>query len=238
MGERALFDAARAHGLRCAAMRYFNASGADPDGEIGESHDPETHLIPLAIEAALGLRPALGVFGDDYPTPDGTCVRDFVHVCDLADAHVAAVRWLQDTQAPVGVAFNLCNERGFSVGEVVRAVGETLGTPVPIVRQARRPGDPPILVGRSDRARSLLGWRPRFPELALQIDPTRPVKLRALQVSAARNAARVRSTSASASSGYIGRLNTVRAAPSLLRNPEGPSVNLPRYAGCRCTGCG
>jgi UDP-arabinose 4-epimerase len=167
-GEQLLRDAETAYGLRCVTLRYFNAAGADPDGEIGESHDPETHLIPLAIEAAMGRRPALELFGDDYPTADGTCVRDYVHVSDLANAHVAALAWLQSKGQ--SQAFNLCNERGSSIADVVRAVESVVGSPVPVHRRPRRPGDPSILIGRSAKARSLLDWRPEFPDLTRQIE--------------------------------------------------------------------
>jgi UDP-glucose 4-epimerase len=152
------------------ALRYFNAAGSDPDGEIGESHEPETHLLPLAIGAALGLRPPLSLFGDDYPTKDGTCVRDYVHVCDLADAHVAALDHLNASEEACAESFNLCNEQGFSVTEVVGAVEEVLGKRVPIQRGARRPGDPPILIGQSTRAREQLGWRPKYADLHTQVE--------------------------------------------------------------------
>jgi UDP-glucose 4-epimerase len=150
------------------ALRYFNAAGADPDGEIGETHDPETHLIPLAIEAALGLRDEFTQFGDDYPTPDGTCVRDFVHVSDLANAHVAALRWLSEEGG--AEAFNLCNETGYSVAEILRAVEAVVGAPVPVRRDGRRQGDPPMLVGKSRKAREKLGWRPDYPDLLTQVE--------------------------------------------------------------------
>jgi UDP-glucose-4-epimerase GalE len=167
IGERVLLDAARAHGLRPVALRYFNATGADPDGEIGEDHASETHVIPLAIEAALGLREAFTLFGDDYPTPDGTCVRDYVHVSDLASGHVTALQWLAEGGG--AEAFNLCNERGYSVAEVLRTVEAVIGRPAPVRRAARRPGDPPVLVGKSAKARQKLSWRPRHPDLFTQV---------------------------------------------------------------------
>jgi UDP-arabinose 4-epimerase len=165
--ERLLKDAETAHGLRHVALRYFNAAGADPDGELGEEHDPETHLIPLVLFAAMGRRSDVKLFGQDYPTPDGTCIRDYVHVSDLADAHVAAVAWLSDGK-PSG-AFNLGNGRGFSVAEVVKAAEKVTDRPVRAVRRARRPGDPPVLVSDSAKARRLLNWAPKFPDLEDQI---------------------------------------------------------------------
>jgi UDP-glucose-4-epimerase GalE len=156
--ERLIAAHARAHGIQGVALRYFNASGADPEGEIGEAHQPESHLIPLAIEAALGLGPALTVFGQDFPTPDGACIRDYIHVADLAEAHVRAL------DAPTGdagfVALNLGLGRGLSVLEVIAAVSRAVGRPTPFTVGARRPGDPAVLVADPSRARSLLGWRP------------------------------------------------------------------------------
>lgn len=160
--ERALAHVERAHGLRWIALRYFNAAGADPGGEIGEDHHPEIHLIPLAIEAALG-GPPLRVFGQDYPTPDGTCLRDFIHVTDLADAHVRALEALE-RGAPSG-AFNLGNGRPSSVLEVIRTVEQVGGREVPWVSAPRRPGDPAVLFASNERARSELGWTPRFEAL-------------------------------------------------------------------------
>ena len=148
------------HGVRFAALRYFNAAGADADGEIGEDHDPETHLIPLAIEAALGLRPRLEVYGTDYPTQDGTAVRDYIHVSDLAAAHVLAVELLLNG-AP-SLAANLGTGRGHSVREVIAAVERVSGRRVPVRESPRRAGDPPQLVAACGRAEALLGWRPRY----------------------------------------------------------------------------
>ena len=158
--ERALDEAAW-RGLRSASLRYFNAAGADPEGEIGEAHDPETHLLPLAVDAALGLRGALVVNGEDYPTEDGSCVRDFVHVSDLAQAHVRAVEWLM-RQKPRGRhdVFNLGSGNGYSVKQVVDQVGRMVGRPVPHVFGARRPGDSPVLVGSIAKAQRELGWVP------------------------------------------------------------------------------
>ena len=145
-------------GLRWVALRYFNAAGADPDGELAEAHDPETHLIPLVIDAALGRIPHIRVNGDDYPTPDGTCIRDYIHVSDLADAHVLAMRHLLAGGDPV--ALNLGNGRGASIREVIRMVEAVSGRVVPVQMGERRPGDPPALVGDPSSAQRLLGWRP------------------------------------------------------------------------------
>jgi UDP-glucose 4-epimerase len=161
MLERALLWAERVHGLRSACLRYFNAAGSDPAGRLGEDHRPETHLIPLAIDAALGRRPALHVFGRDYPTPDGTCIRDYVHVTDLADAHLCALDRLQDTS----VTYNLGNGQGYSVLQVIEAVADITGRAVPTVMAPRRAGDPPVLVASADRIRCETGWAPRFASL-------------------------------------------------------------------------
>lgn len=149
-------------GLRSVSLRYFNAAGADPDGEIGEAHDPETHLIPRALAAARDGTP-IAVYGDDYATPDGTCVRDYVHVTDIADAHVLALEHL--IASGRGGAFNLANARGHSVLEVIEAVERVTGTIVRVERAPRRPGDPAILVGAAGRARDVLGWTPRHSAL-------------------------------------------------------------------------
>ncbi|KAI9029490.1 UDP-glucose 4-epimerase [Hyaloraphidium curvatum] len=160
--ERALHWHSLAHGLKYVALRYFNAAGADPDGELGERHDPETHLVPLAVAAALG-GPALQVLGTDYPTPDGTAVRDYVHVADLADAHVRALGYLFSGGPPT--CLNLGTGRGRSVREVVAAVERAAGRPVPCVDAPRRAGDPPALVAAPGRAGELLGWEPRCSDL-------------------------------------------------------------------------
>ncbi len=162
MIERALFWAGRVHGLRSACLRYFNAAGADPAGRLGEDHDPETHLIPIAIDAALGRRPPLTVFGTDYATPDGTCIRDYIHVADLADAHLRALARLEEGS----VIYNLGNGRGHSVRDVVRAVEAVTGRRVPLLEGARRAGDPPVLVAASERINRETGWQPRYPDLA------------------------------------------------------------------------
>jgi UDP-arabinose 4-epimerase len=149
-----------AHGLRSIVLRYFNAAGADADGEIGEQHDPETHLIPLVIQAALRQRAAVRILGTDYPTPDGTCVRDYIHVSDLARAHGIAVGYLAEGGATD--VFNLGTGRGTSVLEVCGVVQRALAKPVPVCHGTRREGDPPVLVADAQKAGALLGWRPRF----------------------------------------------------------------------------
>jgi len=161
MIERALFWADQVHGLRSACLRYFNAAGADPAGVLGEDHDPETHLIPLVIDAALGRRPPVTVFGTDYDTPDGTCIRDYVHVTDLGQAHLCALRQLDHRS----VIYNLGNGQGHSVREVVASVERVLGRPVPLVSGGRRAGDPPVLVASSERIKHEAGWAPRFADL-------------------------------------------------------------------------
>ncbi len=161
--ERMIVDFAAAHGLRAAALRYFNAAGADPQGEIGELHDPESHLIPLAMQAATGDGPPLTLFGDNYPTPDGTCIRDYIHVADLADAHVRALEWLGGN--PGAHAFNLGTGRGVSVRQVLDAVGRVAGTPVPHSIGPRRAGDPPELVSDPAKANRELGWTPALSDL-------------------------------------------------------------------------
>jgi UDP-glucose 4-epimerase len=161
MLERTLLWADRIHGLRYASLRYFNAAGADPNGRLGEDHRPESHLIPLVIDAALGRRPALEVYGDDYPTPDGTCIRDYVHVTDLADAHLLALTRLEHGS----ISINLGNGAGHSVLEVIEAVERVSQRKVPYRISARRSGDPAVLVASSERARQELGWKPRLTAL-------------------------------------------------------------------------
>lgn len=163
MMEQAMADYAAAYGLKYIALRYFNAAGADPDGEAGELHDPETHLIPLALEAAAGRRPCVNVFGDDYPTPDGTCLRDYIHVTDLARAHLLALRRLE--AGGESRAFNLGNGSGFSVRQVIDAAEKTTGRKVPVKLAPRRPGDPAALVASSALIRRELGWKPLYPGL-------------------------------------------------------------------------
>jgi len=163
MVEQMLADLDRARGLRSVSLRYFNAAGADPSGRLGERHEPETHLIPLVLQAASGARPALKVFGDDYDTPDGTCIRDYVHVTDLCDAHLLALRSLLDGGA--SAAYNLRNGNGFSVREVIAAAARVTGREVPYSIAPRRAGDPARLVADATLARSHMGWRPRYQDL-------------------------------------------------------------------------
>ncbi len=158
MVERILQDAAAAYGLNSVALRYFNAAGAAPDEGIGESHQPETHLIPNVLRGLLGTGPQLKVFGDDYPTRDGTCIRDYVHVLDLADAHLNALTYLASN--PGHHVFNLGNGEGFSVREVIAAAERVSGQAVPFAMESRREGDPAVLVASSERARKELAWAP------------------------------------------------------------------------------
>jgi len=148
----------RLHGIRFVSLRYFNAAGDDPEGEIGEIHDPETHLIPLALDAALGCIPHLEVFGTDYNTPDGTCIRDFIHVSDLADAHIRCLEYLSDG-GPSNV-YNLGTGKGYSVKEIVDAAERVTGRAVPCVNSPRRPGDPPELVASAEKIGDEMGWAP------------------------------------------------------------------------------
>jgi UDP-arabinose 4-epimerase len=164
MVERMLRDFDQAHGLRSVSLRYFNAAGADPDGETGEDHEPETHLVPLVLDAAAGKRPHVTIFGDDYDTADGTCIRDYIHVTDLAEAHVLALQALD--QGAATTAYNLGNGRGFSVKEVIEAARRVTGRSIPVGLGPRRPGDPPTLVGDAGKAIAQLGWRPRHAELS------------------------------------------------------------------------
>ncbi len=166
MIEQALQLAAGAHGLASVCLRYFNAAGADPAGRLGEDHRPETHLIPRAIDAALGLAPPLTVFGADYPTPDGTCIRDYIHVSDLADAHLLAL----DRLEAGSIAYNLGSGRGYSVREVLRAVQAVTGRPVPTHEGERRAGDPAVLIAASERIRRETGWRPRHSDLSVMVE--------------------------------------------------------------------
>ena len=168
MIEQALRDYGAAYGLKSASLRYFNACGAHPSGEIGEMHEPETHLIPRCLMAVLGQIEALDLMGWDYPTPDGTCIRDYIHVCDLADAHVAAVRYLEgggDT-----IAMNLGVGRGYSNKEIVDAVGRATGKPVPFRKAPRRPGDPAELVADPTLARTTLGWSAQWTDIEAVIE--------------------------------------------------------------------
>jgi UDP-glucose-4-epimerase GalE len=161
--ERMLADYAAAYGLRSVSLRYFNAAGCDPDGETGERHDPETHVIPRVLMAAAGEIGHVEVFGTDYPTPDGTCLRDYIHVADLAQGHVQALDYLKRGGATTAV--NLGTGRGFSVREVIAAAERVTGRRIPVREAPRRAGDPPVLVADPARARALLGFAPRYTEL-------------------------------------------------------------------------
>ena len=157
MIEWILQDFAAAYDLKFVSLRYFNAAGADPDTEIGENHDPETHLIPLVLDVALGIRNRLEIYGTDYDTPDGTCIRDYVHVSDLADAHLLALEYLNaGGQSEV---FNLGNGNGFSVREVITTAMKVTGCDIPYLESKKRPGDPAVLIGSTEKIRDNLGWR-------------------------------------------------------------------------------
>lgn len=163
MVERIFKDYNKAYGLEFVVLRYFNAAGADPDGEIGESHDPETHIIPLVLDAASGLREDVKVFGTDYDTPDGSCVRDYIHVTDLASAHLLALKHLEN--GGKSDFFNLGNERGTSVLEVVESARRVTGKEFKAIHTERRPGDPAKLVGSSKKAKEILGWKPEYEDI-------------------------------------------------------------------------
>ncbi len=163
MIERVLSDFDKAYAFKSVCFRYFNAAGADPEGRLGEDHNPETHLIPLVLQTALGKRASVSIFGTDYPTPDGTCVRDYIHVADLAQAHVLGLEHL--LQGGDSTLFNLGNGNGFSVKEVIDVAQQVTGREIPVVECDRRPGDPPALVGSSDRAKAILGWNPQYADL-------------------------------------------------------------------------
>lgn len=164
MVEQVLEDYDRAYGLKSVCLRYFNAAGADPDGELGERHVPETHLIPLVLQATSGRREAISVFGTDYYTPDGTCIRDYIHVADLCDAHALALNYLLG--GGESARFNLGNGQGFSVQEVIDTARRVTGREIAVRYEARRPGDPARLVADSRLAREMLGWQPKRAELA------------------------------------------------------------------------
>jgi UDP-glucose 4-epimerase len=163
MVEQVLSDYSQAYGLKYTSLRYFNAAGADPEGEVGENHQPETHLIPLILDAALGRRDDIKIFGTDYPTPDGTCIRDYIHVTDLADAHIKALKYLEN--GGESEVFNLGNGNGFSVKEVIEKAREVTKREIKSSETDRRPGDPPVLVGSSKKAREILKWQPKFDDL-------------------------------------------------------------------------
>lgn len=164
MVEHMLADFDRAYGQKYIALRYFNAAGADPQARIGENHDPETHLIPLALQAITGKRPPLQLFGQDYDTPDGTCIRDYIHVDDLASAHILAIEFLING-GDSGV-FNLGSNHGYSVNEVIETAAKVTGQQVPFTYAARRPGDPATLVADASLAKKVLGWQPQYTDLA------------------------------------------------------------------------
>jgi UDP-glucose 4-epimerase len=163
MVERILSDFDTAYGLKSVIFRYFNAAGADPNGKLGEDHNPETHLIPLVLQTALGKRESISVFGTDYPTADGTCIRDYIHVNDLADAHVLGLEYL--LRGGDSEVFNLGNGNGFSVKEVIETAKSITGRDIKVVECDPRPGDPPVLIGSSDKARKILNWQPQYSSL-------------------------------------------------------------------------
>ncbi len=165
MIEKVLRDFDTAYHFKSVCFRYFNAAGADPEGRLGEDHDPETHIIPLVLLTALGKRDSVSIFGTDYPTPDGTCVRDYIHVADLAQAHVLGLEYLLNGGETT--VFNLGNGNGFSVKQVIETAQEVTGKEIKAIECDRRPGDPPALVGSSDRARSILGWNPQYADLSV-----------------------------------------------------------------------
>lgn len=168
MVENILGDYGRAYDLKYIALRYFNAAGADPDAEIGEWHVPETHLIPLILDTAIGRKPFLPIYGIDYDTPDGTCVRDYIHVTDIARAHVLAMESLFN--GGISGAFNLSNEKGFSIQEVLLAAQTVTGKKIPIRHEGRRPGDPPLLIGSAEKAHQILQWSPEYTDLKHIVD--------------------------------------------------------------------
>ncbi len=164
MVERVLYDYEVAYGLHSVVLRYFNAAGADPEGQLGERHEPETHLIPLVLQAASGRRPHINVFGRDYDTPDGTCIRDYIHIQDLCEAHWLAAQSLLAGKG--SQAYNLGNGSGFSVQEVIDTARAITGQPIPVVDGPRRAGDPARLVADATQARERLGWQPQYADLA------------------------------------------------------------------------
>lgn len=165
--ERMMGDFSKAHGLYSVALRYFNAAGADPNGEIGEVHEPETHLIPLVLDVALGRRPRISVFGDDYETPDGTCVRDYIHVAELADVHILALKTVLSQGSLLSV--NLATGRGAPEIAVIETARRVIGRPIEHDVAPRRPGDPPVLVANAELANTVLGWTTSRPTLECQI---------------------------------------------------------------------
>lgn len=168
MAEQIFEDYNNAYGLQYCCLRYFNAAGADPEGEIGESHTPETHLIPLVIEAAAGNREHVSIFGTDYPTQDGTCIRDYIHVTDLADAHIRALEYLKS--GGLSQCLNLGNGKGWSVAQVIDTVKQVTGRNFTVKKEATRPGDPPALVGSAKKASQVLGWEPKYGDLRIIVE--------------------------------------------------------------------
>lgn len=163
MMEKMMKWVSRANGIRYVSLRYFNAAGALPDGTLGEDHNPETHLIPLILQVPQGRRESITVFGTDYPTPDGTCLRDYIHVLDLADAHLLAIDYLR--KGGESNIFNLGNGKGFSVNEMIKAAEKATGEKIAVTKGARRAGDPAQLIASSEKARSVLGWQPKFTDV-------------------------------------------------------------------------
>ena len=168
MAEQILEDYRQAYELSYSCLRYFNAAGADPDGELGESHMPETHLIPLVLEAAAGMRESVSIYGTDYPTPDGTCIRDYIHVQDLADAHIRALEYLMS--GGESVCLNLGSGKGWSVAQVIDTVRQVTGRDFIVKKEAARAGDPPALVGSAELAGKVLGWQPRYGDLQVIVE--------------------------------------------------------------------
>lgn len=168
MAEQIFEDYKNAYGLQYCCLRYFNAAGADPDGKIGESHMPETHLIPLVMEAAAGTRDYVSIFGTDYPTQDGTCIRDYIHVVDLADAHIRALEYLKS--GGQRRCLNLGNGKGWSVAQVIDTVKQVTGRDFMVKKEAARPGDPPALVGSAKKAWEVLGWKPEYGDLRVIVE--------------------------------------------------------------------
>ncbi|NER20394.1 MAG: UDP-glucose 4-epimerase GalE [Symploca sp. SIO1C2] len=162
--EQMLSDFDRAYNLRSVVFRFFNASGANPEGLIGEDHNPETHLIPLVLFTALGKRDSISIWGTDYPTPDGTCLRDYIHVSDLANAYLLGLKYL--SAGGKSEAFNLGNGNGFSVKQVIETASSITGKEIKVVECDRRVGDPPVLVGSSEKARNILSWYPQYPDIS------------------------------------------------------------------------
>lgn len=161
--EAMLHDFSQAYGLQYVSLRYFNAAGADPDGRLGECHNPETHLIPLVLQAASGRKSDITVFGSDYDTPDGTCIRDYIHIADIAKAHVMSLDYLETNEQ--SNIFNVGTEHGYSVNQIIAACEKVTGKKIKVVEGERRPGDPPVLVASAEKIRNVLGWQPDFDNL-------------------------------------------------------------------------